>query len=264
MTAQSKGDRHRLLFSAAANLAEFGCPPALAHALLSEAGLDSGLSPADVRRQIDCGLGRVGTCPPTAPLTIVAFTARTVEAGCRTLPASSPRFGNSRQHYHRPPRGKPTLSQTRPNCHWLPMPAPSPPPGPSCSSRMTGAGRANRDAACGPGKAQQCGTRRRPSDTRHSAAERGRRMKAQFQTAADLLGGWRDDVLSGTPPTMFPIGDRRAGPYRNRSGTCNAAWRGTGGRQNRLHHASRRRCFAADTDVASRRLQLRNAAGRFA
>jgi len=55
-----QGDRHRLLFSAAANLAEFSCPPALAHALLSEAGLDSGLSPKDVRRQIDCGLDAVG------------------------------------------------------------------------------------------------------------------------------------------------------------------------------------------------------------
>jgi hypothetical protein len=51
-----QGDRHRLLFSAAANLAEFGCPVALAHALLTEAALDSGLPPADVRRQIDCGL----------------------------------------------------------------------------------------------------------------------------------------------------------------------------------------------------------------
>ena len=50
------GDRHRTLFSAAANLAEFGCPPALAHALLGEAGRDSGLSPSDVARQIDCGL----------------------------------------------------------------------------------------------------------------------------------------------------------------------------------------------------------------
>jgi hypothetical protein len=50
------GDRHRLLFSAAANLAEFGCPPALAYSLLTEAALDSGLSPSDVRRQIDCGL----------------------------------------------------------------------------------------------------------------------------------------------------------------------------------------------------------------
>ena len=53
------GDRHRLLFSAAANLAEFRCPPALAHALLTEAALDSGLTPADVRRQIDCGLNHV-------------------------------------------------------------------------------------------------------------------------------------------------------------------------------------------------------------
>jgi hypothetical protein len=51
-----QGDRHRLLFSAAANLAELGCPPALAHALLTETALDSGLSPSDVRRQIDCGL----------------------------------------------------------------------------------------------------------------------------------------------------------------------------------------------------------------
>ncbi len=46
-----QGDRHRLLFSAAANLGEFGCPPFLAHALLTEAALDSGLSPSDVRRQ---------------------------------------------------------------------------------------------------------------------------------------------------------------------------------------------------------------------
>jgi len=52
----TEGDRHRLLFSASANLAEFGCPPALAHALLTEAGRDSGLSPSDVTRQIDCGL----------------------------------------------------------------------------------------------------------------------------------------------------------------------------------------------------------------
>jgi hypothetical protein len=50
------GDRHRLLFSAAANLAEFGCSMELAWALLSEAGLDSGLSPSEVRRQIECGL----------------------------------------------------------------------------------------------------------------------------------------------------------------------------------------------------------------
>lgn len=50
------GDRHRALFAAAANLAEFGCPAALAHELLTEAALDCGLSPSEVRRQIDCGL----------------------------------------------------------------------------------------------------------------------------------------------------------------------------------------------------------------
>lgn len=55
------GDRHRLLFSAAANLAEFGCPPELAHQLLTEAALDSGLAPTEVRRQIDCGLAHSQT-----------------------------------------------------------------------------------------------------------------------------------------------------------------------------------------------------------
>jgi len=53
----AKGDRHRLLFSAAANLSEFDCPPDLAHALLTEAALDTGLPPSDVYRQISCGLG---------------------------------------------------------------------------------------------------------------------------------------------------------------------------------------------------------------
>lgn len=52
----AEGDRHRLLFSAAANLAEFSCPLALAHALLTEAALDSGLAPKEVQRQIECGL----------------------------------------------------------------------------------------------------------------------------------------------------------------------------------------------------------------
>ena len=57
-----EGDRHRLLYSAARNLAEFGCPPALAHALLTEPGLDCGLAPKDVHRQIECGLKDQG--PP--------------------------------------------------------------------------------------------------------------------------------------------------------------------------------------------------------
>lgn len=58
------GDRHRALFAAAANLAEFGCPALLAHELLSEAALDCGLSPSQVRRQIDCGLAHGGKAGP--------------------------------------------------------------------------------------------------------------------------------------------------------------------------------------------------------
>lgn len=55
-----KGHRHQRLFSAAANLADFGCPSSLAHALLLPSALDSGLAPADARRQIDNGLKRAG------------------------------------------------------------------------------------------------------------------------------------------------------------------------------------------------------------
>ena len=54
------GERAKRLFSAAANLGEFGCPRELAHALLTESGLDSGLRPSEVLREIDCGLRHVG------------------------------------------------------------------------------------------------------------------------------------------------------------------------------------------------------------
>lgn len=54
------GDRHRTLFSAAANLAEFHSVEELAFALLTEPGLDSELSPSDVKRQIECGLKHKG------------------------------------------------------------------------------------------------------------------------------------------------------------------------------------------------------------
>ena len=50
------GERATSLFRAAANLAELGCPVDLAHALLTDAALDSGLTPSETRRQIDCGL----------------------------------------------------------------------------------------------------------------------------------------------------------------------------------------------------------------
>ena len=76
-----EGDRHRLLYSAARNLGEFGCPLPLAHELLTESALDCGLAPKEVHRQIECGLQGAGepaadnvavnpvenTSPPSAP-----------------------------------------------------------------------------------------------------------------------------------------------------------------------------------------------------
>jgi len=49
------GDRHRLLYSAAANLAELGCPLPAVRALLTEPALDLGLPPKDVARAIENG-----------------------------------------------------------------------------------------------------------------------------------------------------------------------------------------------------------------
>jgi hypothetical protein len=51
-----EGQRHTRLFQAAANLREFTAPAELVHALLTEAALDSGLPPVEVKRQIDCGI----------------------------------------------------------------------------------------------------------------------------------------------------------------------------------------------------------------
>jgi hypothetical protein len=56
----ASGERHTRLFSASANLAEFGCSAKLAHALLTEAATDSGLPPAEVRRLIECGVRKGG------------------------------------------------------------------------------------------------------------------------------------------------------------------------------------------------------------
>jgi hypothetical protein len=49
------GERHPRLYSAAANLAELGCPLSAVRALLSDPALDLGLPPKDVARQIECG-----------------------------------------------------------------------------------------------------------------------------------------------------------------------------------------------------------------
>ncbi|NOT01128.1 MAG: DNA primase [Phycisphaerales bacterium] len=57
-------NRHRLLYSAAANLAELGAPLALCVALLEESALDCGLPPADVRRAIENGFQSVAGAAP--------------------------------------------------------------------------------------------------------------------------------------------------------------------------------------------------------
>lgn len=56
--AIEKGSRHRLLYSAAANLAECGASLQLATDLLLEIGQESGLCKRDVLRQIECGHDR--------------------------------------------------------------------------------------------------------------------------------------------------------------------------------------------------------------
>ena len=60
---------------------------------------------------------------------------------------------------------------------------------------------------------------------------------AQFQATADILDGWRDDVLSGTPPTLYPVGTGELGRIEIGPGLVTLHWRGTGGRQDRPCHA---------------------------
>lgn len=55
-----QGERHKRIYSAAANLAELDVPLHAAHQLLTEAGRDSGLPPRDVFRAIENGHARAG------------------------------------------------------------------------------------------------------------------------------------------------------------------------------------------------------------
>ena len=61
-TAVEVGERHKVIFSAAADLAGFGTVDDLVAALLTDPALDTGLPPGEVARQIRCGLdhGRCG------------------------------------------------------------------------------------------------------------------------------------------------------------------------------------------------------------
>lgn len=50
------GSRASTVFKAAANFAEVGCSPAACHVLCTEPGLNLGLPPKEVTRQINCGI----------------------------------------------------------------------------------------------------------------------------------------------------------------------------------------------------------------
>jgi hypothetical protein len=50
------GERHKTILSAAADLAEFPTVDDLVAALLTSPGLDTGLSPREVARQVQCGI----------------------------------------------------------------------------------------------------------------------------------------------------------------------------------------------------------------
>jgi hypothetical protein len=96
------GDRHRLLYSAAKNLGEFGCAFDLAWALLSEAALDSGLQPKEVRRQIECGLNAARIAAPVGarPVRVHERTQGQLYHSCRRpgLLAGRPRVRQSPYH----------------------------------------------------------------------------------------------------------------------------------------------------------------------
>ena len=51
-----EGERALTLFRCAAFLSEIGCPPNAVNAILDEPGRDNGLLPAEVKRQIQCGI----------------------------------------------------------------------------------------------------------------------------------------------------------------------------------------------------------------
>ena len=199
------GDRHRLLFSAAANLGEFGCPPALAFALLEESALNAGLPPKDVRRQIECGLsaagststhqdgpqspqaGQDGSTVQEPPARITGDSKGFPGYTCQQMTgATVPTAADLASLWNR------SASNTSPIDR-------SPPPQCRCDRQDW------IDSPADGGKIRtncgKCGRIRRLSERRADAM-----TQANFQTAADAFDGWRDDVLTGAAPTFYPVG----------------------------------------------------------
>ncbi len=138
------GDRHRLLYSAAANLVEFGCPSALAVALLEESALDSGLPPKDIRRGIECGLaGAASPSPliedstPAAVAMVETPPAVDMQAALSALWGSPPIAAVQNPHPNPLPKGEGTTLPP------LPEPLAPLPPG------AVGSGTLDRPCKCG-------------------------------------------------------------------------------------------------------------------
>ena len=88
----AEGERHGVLFRCAAWLTEQGAPEPLALAILTEPGRDVGLTPADVDRQIRCGVRharrqRAADPEPAADATDFPFGALAPGITCEGGPA---------------------------------------------------------------------------------------------------------------------------------------------------------------------------------
>jgi hypothetical protein len=91
-----EGERHQTLFRCAAWLTEQGAPPSLVFALLTEPGLDVGLTPKDVERQIACGIeharrqrGAAADPPPDPHADPAAFERQAIRHESDPLPAGA-------------------------------------------------------------------------------------------------------------------------------------------------------------------------------
>ena len=60
-----------------------------------------------------------------------------------------------------------------------------------------------------------------------------------YVSAADVLAGWREDVLTGKPPTLYPFGSGDIARIEVGPGLVMLLGGFARGRQDRVHHASR-------------------------
>ena len=63
-------------------------------------------------------------------------------------------------------------------------------------------------------------------------------QQANFAVAADVLDRWRENVLSGTPPKMYAVGDGDLKRIEVGPGLVTLIGGAPGGRQDGLYHAA--------------------------